>query len=224
VIPLRDYARTRRPSVINTALIAANVAFYLYYFGPTLIPTQEQFSAVMPFLMVPARVSHGQGLETLLTSLFMHGSALHVAGNMLFLYIFGNNIEDDMGRIRYLVFYLACGIAGGLAQSAVDPNSMIPTLGASGAIAGVMAAYLVLHPRAPVLVLLGFIPLVLPALVVIGFWALIQFLSGYEQLGLPPGTAFGRGGVGYFAHIGGFLAGLVLLVALEPHKRRQQRL
>jgi membrane associated rhomboid family serine protease len=218
VIPLRDYLPTRRPAFINTALILANVFFYLYYFGFTLAPTPDQFAAILPYVAIPAQVSHGAHLETLVTSMFLHASLLHLGGNMLFLYIFGNNVEEDLGHLRYLLFYLLCGIAGGLLQAFVDSNSTVASLGASGAIAGVLAAYAVLFPRARVgtVVLLGFIPLFfrLPALVVIGFWALIQFFGGLAQLASPAQLA--QGGVGYFAHIGGFVAGLLLLGALQP--------
>ena len=220
MIPLRDYLPTRRPALVNTALIVANVFFYVYYFGLVFAPSDTQFSAVSQYLMIPARISHGQGLETLVTAMFMHASLLHLGGNMLFLYIFGNNVEDELGHLRYLLFYFLCGIAGGLAQTVVDPSARIPSLGASGAIAGVLAAYVVLFPRAAVqtVVLLGFIPLFfrLPAFIVIGLWIAAQFLAGYAQLGAPAQLA--QGGVGYFAHIGGFVSGLILVEAMRPRQ------
>ena len=224
MIPIRDYLPTRRPAFINTALIVANILFYVYFFGLAFAPTEAQFAAVLPYMTIPAEVVRGMHLDTLVTALFLHASLLHLGGNMLFLYIFGNNVEDDLGHLRYLFFYLAAGVAGGVLQSVVDPNSVIPSLGASGAIAGVLAAYVVLYPRSPVqtVVLLGFIPLFfrVPAIVVIGLWILLQFLSGYAQLGVP--YALAQGGVGYFAHIGGFVAGLGLLYALQPRGNQQQ--
>jgi len=226
LIPLRDFLPTQRRPIVNSALIIANVAAYLYYFGFVLAPSREQFSAIQPFLLVPADLAHGQGLATLVTSIFLHASVLHLAGNMLFLFIFGNNVEDILGHFRYLLFYLLCGIAGGLLQSLIDTSSQVPSLGASGAIAGVLAAYVVLYPRAQVqtLVLLGFIPLFvrLPALIVIGLWIALQFFSGYAELGAP--QALAQGGVGYFAHIGGFVAGLLLVLRRgTPRPRRPVR-
>jgi membrane associated rhomboid family serine protease len=218
IIPLRDYLPTRGPTFVNSGLIAANVLVYLAAYGPRVAPTPAQFQAVLPYTVIPAEISHGHALVTLLTGMFVHAGLAHIFGNMLFLYIFGNNVEDYLGHAAYLAFYLAGGIAGSLLQVAVDPAATIPSMGASGAIAGVLAAYLVLYPRARVgsLVILVFIPLYvrLPALVVIGFWALAQFLAGYAQLGVP--GALEAGGVGYFAHIGGFISGLLLLSLLRP--------
>lgn len=215
---------TRRPALVNTLLIVLNVFAFLAYYGLVLVPSSDQFQAVVPYMLVPANIARGVDLTTLVTSTFLHASLFHLAGNMLFLYIFGNNVEDDLGHVRYLFFYLGCGIAGGLAQTLIDPDSAVPSLGASGAIAGVLAAYAVLYPRAQVetLVLFGFIPLFfrLPALVLIGFWFVIQFISGLAQLGVSQQLA--QGGVGYFAHIGGFVAGLGLLWVLQPRGRHNQ--
>src|SRR5205807_7665223 len=161
----------------------------LYFFGLVVSPSASQFSAILPYVVVPTDIAHGVGLGTLVTSLFLHANLLHLAGNMLFLYIFGNNVEDRLGHVRYFLFFLLCGIAGGILQTAVMAESAVPSLGASGAIAGVLAAYAVFYPRAEVetLVLLGFIPLFfrLRALFVIGAWILVQLLSGYAQLGVP---------------------------------------
>jgi membrane associated rhomboid family serine protease len=218
MIPLRDYLPTRRPSVVNTALIALNIGLYLYFFGLTFSPGADAFNSAGRYFVIPALVSHGQALGTLVTAMFFHASLLHLAGNMLFLYIFGNNVEDALGRVKYIVFYLACGIIAGLAQCLVDPGSEIPSLGASGAIAGVLAAYVTLYPRARIgtLILFGFIPLFfrLRAIIVIGVWIALQLLSGYSQLGVP--GAMQQGGVGYFAHIGGFFAGFVLIRIMRP--------
>jgi membrane associated rhomboid family serine protease len=162
-----------------------------------------------------AEQAHGGDLPptwlTILTSMFMHGGLLHIAGNMLFLWIFGNNIEDSMGPVRFIAFYLLGGVAAVLAQTAIDPDSTIPTIGASGAVAAVLGGYALLYPRARVVTLIFiifFITLIeLPALVVLGLWFLLQVWYGSAELTQP----VGGGGVAYFAHIGGFLFGLLLI-------------
>jgi len=145
---------------------------------------------------------------TLLTSVFLHGGLVHLLGNMLYLWIFGDNVEDAMGPVRFLIFYLLCGVAAGLAQIAVNPSSSIPMIGASGAIAGVLAAYFMLYPRAHILTLVPiffFLRLIsLPALYLLGFWFILQVISGAGSLG-------DSGGVAWFAHIGGFIAGAILV-------------
>jgi membrane associated rhomboid family serine protease len=149
---------------------------------------------------------------TIFTSMFTHGGLLHLGGNMLFLWIFGNNVEDSMGRVRFVVFYLLGGLAALALQIVIDPNSTVPTLGASGAIAAVLGGYILLYPRARVLtvifIVLFFTIIEIPALIVIGLWFLQQVLFGYLDLADPTG---GAGGVAYFAHIGGFVAGLLLI-------------
>jgi len=161
-------------------------------------------------------------LATVLTSMFLHGSVLHLLGNMLYLWIFGNNIEDRLGRPGFVLFYLSGGLAAVLAQVAIDPRSQQPLIGASGAIAAVLGAYLVLYPGARILslVFLGFfyqlIPV--PALVVLGFWFVLQIIDGFTSLGGPSANA---GGVAFFAHIGGFALGLVVGVLIRL--RRQPR-
>ena len=161
--------------------------------------------------------------STPFSSMFMHGGLLHLGGNMLFLWIFGNNVEDSMGRAKFLAFYLLGGIAALALQTAIGPDSTVPTLGASGAIAGVLAGYLVLYPRARVatviFIVFFFTILELPALLFLGFWFLQQVLFGYFDLTNPTG---GGGGVAYFAHIGGFVFGL-LAVKLFADRRRVER-
>ena len=154
---------------------------------------------------------------TLFTSMFMHGGWLHIGGNMLFLFIFGDNIENAYGHVKYAIFYLVCGIIAGLAHVLSDPTSIVPSLGASGAISGVLAAYVVLFPRNPVRVLLtlGIIllrPITVPAFVMIGLWAVLQFINGLGAIGVSAQTA----GVAYWAHIGGFIAGAVITFAARP--------
>ena len=158
---------------------------------------------------------------TILTSMFMHGGLLHLLGNMLFLWIFGNNIEDSMGRLRFVLFYLGGGLVALLAQTAIDPSSTVPTIGASGAVAAVLGGYAVLYPRARVttlVILIIFITLIqLPALLVLGAWFLLQLFYGLNDLAQPIG---GGGGVAYFAHIGGFVFGMLLIKAFanRPHR------
>jgi len=157
---------------------------------------------------------------TLITSMFLHAGWLHIGGNMLFLYIFGDNVEDRMGHIPYLLFYLFCGVVAGITQVAVDPGSSIPSLGASGAIAGVLAAYLVLFPlarvRTIIFIVFFFTIVTLPAFVLIGIWFLLQFLDGVAALS---NVQQGMGGVAYFAHVGGFVTGLVITFLLRPWLR-----
>jgi membrane associated rhomboid family serine protease len=166
------------------------------------------------------RVPRHSAWLTLIASIFMHGGWLHIVGNMLFLWIFGNNVEDRMGRVRYLLFYLVCGIVAAFTQLAAGPSSGVPNIGASGAIAGVLGAYLFLYPRARVLTaitLLVFFAIVeVPAVLLLGAWFLLQVLDGSAGL-----VSAGEGGVAYFAHVGGFAAGLLLVWPLVRGRPRQ---
>jgi membrane associated rhomboid family serine protease len=166
-----------------------------------------------PGFAAPVRVPGHPALLTLLTSMFLHGGWLHLLGNMLFLWIFGNNVEDSMGRLRYIVFYLVCGALAGLAQLATDPSSHVPNIGASGAIAGVLGGYIVLFPRARVLTLVFVILMEVPAFIVLGVWFLLQLVDGTASVGT------GGGGIAYFAHIGGFVAGMVLIYAFANRRK-----
>jgi membrane associated rhomboid family serine protease len=164
------------------------------------------------------RVAEHSAWLTLFASMFMHGGWVHIVGNMLFLWIFGNNVEDRMGRLRYAIFYLVCGVLAGLTQLATDISSGIPNVGASGAIAGVLGAYLLLYPRARVLtaitLVIFFAIVEVPAILLLGAWFLLQVLGGAAGL-----VDTGQGGVAYFAHVGGFAAGLLLvwpLIAGRP--------
>ena len=216
MIPLRDDNPTTLAPVLTVSLIVACSLVFLYQV--TLPPDQDE-AFILHYGAVPSVVVGGAatgamavGLPatlTLLTSMFLHGGWMHLIGNMLYLWIFGNNIEDAMGHVRFLVFYLVCGIAAALSHALTDLQSTIPMVGASGAISGVLGAYLLLYPRAQVLVL---IPMGLmtrtmqvPAALVLGFWFLLQLLSGGASLGR------GGGGVAWFAHVGGFLAGMALI-------------
>jgi len=202
MFPIGDDNSARRTvPLVTYALIALNVLFFFVELG-----NDEAF--IMKWAFVPDRfLANPSGdILTLFTSMFMHGGWLHLLGNMLYLWIFGDNVEDRFGQLKFLIFYLACGLAAIFAQLAFTGTSNVPNLGASGAIAGVLAAYLVLFPQGKVKVLQGQQVIPVPALMVIGLWFVLQFFSGIGSLASAAGQA---GGVGYAAHIGGFLAGLV---------------
>jgi len=208
VIPLRDALPTRRFPLVNYALIALNVL--VYFFQSSLGPAQQQLVyrfALIPFNFV-TRLSVGD-VTDIFTSMFMHAGLAHLGGNMLYLWIFGDNVEDRMGRGRYLLFYLLGGVAASLAHILTNPTSRVPTVGASGAIAAVLGAYLVLYPQSRVLTLIPlgfFIRLtLLPASLVLGAWFVLQLFSGMLALGGPD-----VGGVAFWAHIGGFVTGVTL--------------
>ena len=196
-----DDSAERTVPVVTYALIALNVlVFFLELSGGE--PFIERWS------VVPRRLTQNPGGDfiTVFTSMFMHGGWLHLAGNMLYLWIFGDNVEDRFGHAKFTLFYLICGIAATFAQVAVSAGSNIPNLGASGAIAGVLGAYLILFPRGQVRVLMGRGVVPMPALVVIGMWIVLQFINGVGSITQSAET----GGVAYMAHIGGFVAGLAL--------------
>lgn len=196
-----DNSTARTAPVVTYALIALNVlVFFLELNGGE--PFIEQWS------VVPRRLIQNPGGDfiTIFTSMFMHGGWLHLGGNMLYLWIFGDNVEDRFGHAKFMLFYLVCGIAATFAQVAFSTGSNIPNLGASGAIAGVLGAYLILFPRGNVKVLMGRSVVPMPALVVIGLWIVLQFINGVGSITQSSET----GGVAYMAHIGGFVAGLVL--------------
>jgi rhomboid family protein len=240
MFPYRDENETLRRSVVTPTIVALNVLAWLFVQGAGsglalarsvcdlgLIP--GELTGLVP---PGARFPMGEGLvcvtdpgrqvSHLVTSMFLHGSWMHLLGNMWFLWIFGNNVEDSMGRPRFVVFYLVCGLAAALLQVVITPASSIPMVGASGAISGVMGAYLVLYPRVRVfaMVPLGFVmtSMALPAWTMLVYWLLIQFVGG--------ATALGRegGGVAFWAHVGGFVAGaaLVKLFALPDYVARHQ--
>ena len=203
---------------MNFGLIALNSAVFLYQ----LSLGEQLTDFVYAYGLIPFRFLHmvprdPAELLTPLSAMFLHGGWGHLLGNMLYLHIFGDNIEDRLGHGRYLLFYLACGVLSFLAQVAFQPHSMVPNVGASGAIAGLLGAYFLLFPRARVLTLLPllfFFPLVeIPAFFFLGIWFLIQFLSGASTIGRTSALA---GGVAWWAHIGGFIAGMLLLRLLQP--------
>lgn len=211
MIPVSDELPSRRAPLVTGGLIAINVLafFWELMLGPDLERFLMTWGAVPAFITNPTRYPWAP--LTLLTSMFLHGGWMHLIGNMLYLWIFGDNVEDALGRLGYLLFYLAAGVGAGLAQVMVAPSSRIPGVGASGAIAGVLAVYLVLYPAAPVRVLVpGFYMMRIarvPALIVLGFWFVIQLFNGVLSLGT---ATMATGGIAWFAHIGGFLVGLVV--------------
>lgn len=196
-----DDSAERSVPIVTYALIVLNVLFFFV-----------ELSGGEPFIerwsVVPRRLTQNPGADfiTVFTSMFMHGGWLHLGGNMLYLWIFGDNVEDRFGHAKFALFYLLCGIAATVAQVVVSAGSTIPNLGASGAIAGVLAAYIILFPRGQVKVLMGRAVVPMPALVVIGLWIVLQFINGVGSITQSAET----GGVAYMAHIGGFVAGLVL--------------
>ena len=209
MFPIRDHNPSQRTPYVTWALLVANVGIWLW--SVTAITTDPALNwFYYNFALIPARLAGGEGYAGLVTSMFLHAGLLHLAGNMLFLFIFGDNMEDRMGHAGFALFYLASGIAAGLAQVLIDPFSAIPTVGASGAIAGVMGGYLLLFPRARIdiiLILIIFFKIFpVPAWLVLGIWFAMQTFGGLGPQG--------DGGVAYWAHIGGFVAGLVLTVPL----------
>jgi rhomboid family protein len=215
MLPIRDRLPSRTVPFITYLLIAANVAAYLWQGA---LQEAGYVDVVSDYALIPYRLTSSPVSEasTIFTSMFMHGSLMHLGGNMLFLYIFGDNVEDAVGHGRYAVFYVLCGIAAAIAQAATDPLSTVPMVGASGAIAGVLAAYLSLYPTAPITCLNPILPLWfffglfidLPAWVVVPLWFATNLFSGFGALASAKQAT---GGTAWFAHIGGFLAGLVLL-------------
>ncbi|HEY0493246.1 MAG TPA: rhomboid family intramembrane serine protease [Candidatus Dormibacteraeota bacterium] len=207
MIPLRDYNPTRRRSLLTWGLILINVAVY-FYLSQNPVMNQD---AILRYALIPADIAAGRHLDTLITSMFLHASLLHVGGNMLFLWIFGNNVEDQLGEIKYLVLYFASGIAGSLLQVLIDPSSTIPNLGASGAVSGVLAAYVLYFPAARVLTYIAPIFIVtIRAFIFIGYWILLQAFQAFLNIGVT------GGGVAFFAHVGGFAMGFILAFLLRP--------
>ena len=218
MIPLRDDIRSEKRPFVTWGLMAACVGVFIYQ---TLTEYQDPKAGdlvVRTYGMIPSDIVSGRHLWALLTSMFLHGGLFHLIGNMLYLWIFGDNVEDAFGHSWFFIVYLFTGIVGSLLQIVIMPGSSIPTIGASGAISGIMGAYFVLFPRARVLTLIPiffFIRLIyLPAPILLGFWILFQVLNG---CGSVPGTG---GGVAYFAHIGGFASGLILGLVVRNRVRR----
>ena len=224
MIPLKDLTPRRNFPTVTAILIVINVLVFVHQIS---LPPHAADAFVTTYALTPSKISYAlqgrhytlaQALLPLFTCMFLHGGFLHILGNMWFLWIFGANVEDAMGSGVYLIFYVICGIVSGIAQVAFSWGSHIPSLGASGAISGVLGAYIVLFPRSRILTL---VPLFIiwftwniPATVFIGIWFLIQFVSGVSSLG-----SVAAGGVAWWAHVGGFLAGLALAKSLSRKPR-----
>ena len=229
MFPLRDDQASSIKPVMTWVLIAINVVVFLYevMLGPRLEPF------LMQAAFVPSRLFGGGGMpggdlqvDNALLSMFLHGGWAHIGGNMLFLWIFGDNVEDRLGHLRFLIFYLLCGFVASYAHAFASPHSPVPAVGASGAIAGVLGAYLFLYPRARVLtaVVLGFYvtTIAVPALVYLPIWFLLQLISGFAAISRTSAETE-AGGVAFWAHIGGFVAGPLVLLLLGGRRRPRRR-
>jgi membrane associated rhomboid family serine protease len=220
MIPIRDQLPTRRTPVVNYLLILMNVIvfFFMWLAGPA------QETIVMKYAMIPANFANGVSAGDILdifSSMFMHAGFAHIAGNMLYLWIFGDNVEDRLGSRNYLIFYLVGGFIASITHVLTNSTSTIPTVGASGAIAAVLGAYLVLYPKSRILT---FIPLgfflrltLVPASLVLGFWFVMQLFSGFLSTGGPD-----VGGVAFWAHVGGFVAGVIMALPAAAKKQTGQ--
>ena len=215
MLPIGDDNTYRRTfPIVTYGLIALNVVVFFTELGQP-----DPGAYVAQWGATPSQISSGHSLGTLLTSMFLHAGWAHLLGNMLFLFIFGDNVEGAFGHMKYLGIYICCGLAAGLSQIYLAPNSNVPSIGASGAISGVLAGYVVMFGNNPVRVLIGFFPAVVPAWVMIGVWIALQFVNGAASFAHTQQS----GGVAYGAHVGGFLAGLLLTFLLRPRRRRPAR-
>ena len=212
MIPIGDENHgARGVPVVTTTLVLLNVLVYLY---EASLPLPELRRFIYEYGAIPLEISHGRDLYTLFTSMFVHGGLAHVAGNMLFLWIFGDNIERRFGSVLYLIFYVACGLAATWVHIQTDPNSILPTVGASGAISGVMGAYILLYPFNRVEVLIGWWwVLPVPAFLFLGVWFMTQLSNGMLALNVPTAQS---SGVAFWAHIGGFAAGVLGTMVIAP--------
>ena len=219
-IPLKDLNPHRSFPIVNTGLILANIVVFVYQFS---LPPHDFKMFITVNATVPARfpawfAGHAPfevAFLPLLTSMFLHSGIAHIAGNMLFLWIFGDNVEDFYGHIPYLFFYMVCGIGSGLLHVLFNLNSAVPAIGASGAISGVMGAYLVFYPRARVLTLVFVFLVPIPAVFILGYWFVLQFLAGIGSLGVNA-----TGGVAVWAHVGGFLLGMFISMVARGGRTR----
>ncbi len=222
MIPFKDDNPTSRFPFLTIALIIINTLVFIFQTLSPLDPRRIAFAygAIPHFLLTMKTVQPIHPVLTVFTSMFMHGGLIHLGTNMLYLWIFGNNIEDKLGYGRFILFYILCGFAAAYSHAITDPVSTIPMIGASGAVSGILGAYLLLFPHAKVhtLIFLGFFVQVirLPALFVIGFWIVIQFINGIISKGF-----INQGGIAWFAHIGGFVFGILIIKLLVKTKKRR---
>jgi len=217
-IPLKDINPSRSTPFVNYALVLVNAVVFVYELtlsrhGQDVL---AQVYGTVPSHYAPLLAGHGHfqpAALALITSMFLHGGPAHLLGNMLFLWIFGDNVEDYFSHVGYLFFYLICGVVSGLTHIAFNLHSNVPAIGASGAISGVLGAYLLLYPRNPVLTLILIFVVPIPAFIILGYWFLLQFAAGISSFG-----AAATGGVAWWAHIGGFLAGLLITMLVRSKK------
>lgn len=216
MFPLRDHNPSGKFPFVTYLIIGINTLVFLYMF---FLPQDLMENFLYSYAIIPALVVSGKNLASIFTSMFLHGSFGHILGNMLFLNIFGDNLEDKLGHFKYLVFYFLCGLGGAFLQILTDPTSTIPNIGASGAIAGLMGGYLVLFPNHKIDVLFSwgwtYQEATVPAYFLLFYWFLAQLFSGVGSLALPA-----SGGIAYFAHIGGFLTGY-LIISIFKNKLRK---
>lgn len=221
MIPFKDDNPTRHFPIITISLIVANITIYILQMISPSDPGKVAFAygAVPHFLLTFKTVQPVHPVMTVFTSMFMHGGLLHLGTNMLYLWIFGNNIEDRLGYVRFILFYFLCGFAAAYAHALSNPVSVIPMIGASGAVAGILGAYILLFPHARVHTLIFFVFFIqvvrLPAVFVIGFWILIQVVNGLISNGQAT-----QGGIAWFAHIGGFLFGILMIIFFIKKRSR----
>jgi membrane associated rhomboid family serine protease len=205
---------------VTIGIIISNMLIFLLEIisPPGMEKTVYAYGAIPQYILTFEKLQPIHPALTIFTAMFMHGGLFHLGGNMLYLWIFGNNIEDKLGHMRFIIFYIFCGITAAYSHALIDPHSLTPMIGASGAISGILGAYLLLFPRAGVytVIFLGFFVQIvkIPALIVIGFWAILQFISGMVSVGLVK-----QGGVAWFAHIGGFLIGLLTIKLWLPRRK-----
>jgi len=220
LIPYKDDNPTHRFSYVTIGIIISNILIFLLEIisPPGMEKTVYAYGAVPQYILTFEKFQPIHPALTVFTAMFMHGGVFHLGGNMLYLWIFGNNIEDKLGHLRFIIFYIFCGITAAYSHALIDSHSLTPMIGASGAISGILGAYLLLFPRAGVytLIFLGFFVQIvkIPALIVIGFWAIVQFINGLVSTGLVK-----QGGVAWFAHIGGFLTGLLTIKLWLPRRK-----
>ena len=225
MIPVSDAVRSRTFPFVNIALIVANFAVFIYELTLSQGDINRFFfdHGVVPYDL-SHWVNHPAGLHepgTIITSAFIHGGWLHILGNMLFLWVFGDNVEDALGHLKYLAFYLVSAVGAVALQVAIDTNGTLPMIGASGAIAGVLGGYIVLYPTARVSVLFFIVLLPVPAFLLIGFWFFLQFFAGLASIGKATGV---NQGIAVWAHVGGFVTGLALVLLARPFIRRRPQL
>jgi membrane associated rhomboid family serine protease len=240
IFPLKGDVPSRSWPVVTVALIGLNLLAFLYQVSLEIDARGPGAGAAHAFIVefgvTPCRLTQSCGLgrliddfphpwATVFTSMFLHAGLLHVGGNMLFLWIFGNNVEDTIGHARFGLFYLASGAVAAVGQALLTPTSNVPMIGASGAVSGVLGAYVLLFPQATILTLVMFGFFIkffrVPALIVLGFWIVLQLLNGYLSYSAQAAGRGESGGVAWFAHIGGFLGGIALLFLLRPRRNRR---